>query len=116
MNKELTYYEKGKIKKIGVIKNRVFTKFIDDEKHLMRIFDNTPGVQAIIDFYSDLFDSIRIETKAGKVFSSSKQYWMEHRFEHDFGHGKQYFMSKKNWERQQVKMEELNIRQTNKLF
>jgi hypothetical protein len=90
---ELRY--KGK--KIGEIKNRVFSKLVDDEVHLMRNFGNTPGIQSTIDYHLEEFDEIKIETKKGLIFKSTKDNWLENRFDFDFGYGRQYFMSPRWW-------------------
>ena len=90
----LIYYND---KQIGQIVNRTFFKKVDDNKHLMKIFGNTPGIQDTIDEHLEEFDKIHILTKLGKVFKVDKKTWLEKRFCKDLGHGKQYFMDIKHW-------------------
>jgi len=96
--KNIKYYGNKEIRKIGVIKKRVFMKSIKEDKHLMRIFGETPGIQKIIDTYLNDFDEIKITTDSGKVFKTTKRNWVSNRFEFEAGHGKQYFMNLKHWE------------------
>jgi hypothetical protein len=82
---------------IGQIKDRTFYKTVDDNRHLMRIFGDTPGIQDTIDEHLDEFDNIEINTKKGKTFKVEKDKWLINRFHKDLGHGKQYFMDIKHW-------------------
>ena len=91
---QIIYY---KDKEIGFIAERTFFKKIDDDKHLMKIFGNTPGIQDTIDDYLDEFDNIEIKTKKGKTFKVDKNKWLSKRFHKDLGHGRQYFMDIKHW-------------------
>ena len=95
---ERIYYQKGGQKKIGSIKNRIFSKIVNEDRHLMRKLGNTPGIQSIIDPYLDLFDFIEIKTDKGKTFKVTKNVWLKNRFELSFGYGKQYFLSLKWWQ------------------
>lgn len=85
-------------KQIGQIVERTFCKIVDEDKHLMRIFGNTPGIQDTIDNYLDDFDKIEIKTNKGKIFKVDKDKWLLKRFHKNLGHGKQYFMDIKEWD------------------
>lgn len=91
---KLTYNNKT----IGEITNRTFGKTIDENKHLMRIFESTPGIQDTIDQYLDEFDNIVITTKQGRAFKTTKELWLANRFAKNLGFGRQYFMARKHWQ------------------
>ena len=95
---KVKYNDNGKMVVIGEIKDGVFEKKVNANMHLMEIYDNTPGIQSVIDNYLEDFDMIRIESDDGQVFESPKNFWIENRFKADHGHGDQYFMNKKKWE------------------
>jgi len=74
---ERIYYQKGGQKKIGSIKNRIFSKIVNEDRHLMRKLGNTPGIQSIIDPYLDLFDFIEIKTDKGKLLRLQKMFGLK---------------------------------------
>jgi len=97
--KAVTYQDRDRVRVIGYIDNRIFKKTIDPKKHLQRIFDNTPAIQKYPwDVKVRPFVD-KIEIKAGDIaFKSSVENFDKYNFMRDFGHGKQYFMSRKYWE------------------
>lgn len=89
---------KLKDKVIGELKDALFLKFVDDKKHLMKIFGNTPGIQkSAWEEVKDKIIAIKITTKKGAVFTSTKTNFEKHSFEKDFGHGVQLFMERVHW-------------------
>ena len=95
---KIYYDDVDRTRLIGEIKGRVLRKQVDDDKHLVRIYGNTPAFQATIDKYLMLFDAIEVKTNLGYIFRTLTDNWIKHRFKGDYGHGVQYFMNRKNWE------------------
>ena len=95
---KIYYQDKDRKRLIGEIRGRTFFKFVDDDKHLMELAGNTPGIQLTIDNFLNRFDNIAIKTKRGLTFKSTRENWTKHRFLREWGHGAQWFMGKKYWE------------------
>ena len=76
----------------------VLRKFGLTERHLMRKFGNTPGIdKMVLDTYPDcLF--VKCYTKDGKKYTIAASVLQEQGKVLDFGHGTQYFAPRELWQ------------------
>ena len=95
---KIYFNARDKKRLVGTIKDRILQKKVNDKKHLVKMYGDTPAFQDTIDRYLNEFDSIKVKSDAGYIFKTTKEKWLEHRFIDNLGHGLQYFMIRKYWD------------------
>jgi len=96
--RNIYYKDKDKKRLIGHISGMTFCKTIDPEKHLQRSAGHTPAIQKAAYDYQIEPHIKDIKIVAGdETFKTDVKNYKKHRRVWDYGHGEQYFMSRKYW-------------------